>query len=159
MAATSTTVASAGPSRSAPSFVQRLRSGDQIAHLITFGAAVVVLLITAWLVFELYTNSVLPRNKFGWKFLYTSTWDPVAGEFGALPFIYGTAVTVALSLLMAIPLGVGAAIFLAELAPPRISDALTFLIELLAAVPSVIIGLLGVFVLIPILRSAEPAML
>lgn len=157
MAATSTTVASAGPSRSAPSFVQRLRSGDQIAHLITFGAAVVVLLITAWLVFELYTNSALSRNKFGWKFLVTSTWDPVAGEFGALPFIYGTSVTAALSLLMAIPLGVGAAIFLAELAPPRISDALTFLIELLAAVPSVIIGLLGVFVLIPILRSAEPA--
>jgi phosphate transport system permease protein len=157
MAATSTTVASAGPSRSAPSFVQRLRSGDQIAHLITFGAAVVVLLITAWLVFELYTNSVLSRNKFGWKFLFTSTWDPVAGEFGALPFIYGTTVTATLSLLMAIPLGVGAAIFLAELAPPRISDALTFLIELLAAVPSVIIGLLGVFVLIPILRTVEPS--
>ncbi|HTM11955.1 MAG TPA: phosphate ABC transporter permease subunit PstC [Bryobacteraceae bacterium] len=157
MAATSTTVASAGPSRPAPSFVQRLRSGDQIAHLITFGAAVVVLLITAWLVFELYTNSVLSRNKFGWKFLFTSTWDPVAGEFGALPFIYGTTVTAALSLLLAIPLGVGAAIFLAELAPPRISDALTFLIELLAAVPSVIIGLLGVFVLIPILRTVEPS--
>lgn len=157
MAATSTTVASAGPSRSAPSFVQRLRSGDQLAHVITFGAAVVVLLITAWLVFELYTNSVLSRNKFGWKFLFTSTWDPVAGEFGALPFIYGTTVTATLSLLMAIPLGVGAAIFLAELAPPRISDALTFLIELLAAVPSVIIGLLGVFVLIPILRTVEPS--
>ena len=157
MAATSTTVASAGPSRSARSFVQRLRSGDQIAHLITFGAAVVVLLITAWLVFELYTNSVLSRNKFGWKFLFTSTWDPVAGEFGALPFIYGTTVTATLSLLLAIPLGVGAAIFLAELAPPRISDALTFLIELLAAVPSVIIGLLGVFVLIPILRTVEPS--
>ena len=157
MAATSTTVASAGPSRPAPSFVQRLRSGDQIAHLITFGAAVVVLLITAWLVFELYTNSVLSRNKFGWKFLFTSTWDPVAGEFGALPFIYGTTVTAAFSLLLAIPLGVGAAIFLAELAPPRISDALTFLIELLAAVPSVIIGLLGVFVLIPILRTVEPS--
>ena len=157
MAATSTTVASAGPSRPAPSFVQRLRSGDQIAHLITFGAAVVVLLITAWLVLELYTNSALSRNKFGWKFLFTSTWDPVAGEFGALPFIYGTTVTATLSLLLAIPLGVGAAIFLAELAPPRISDALTFLIELLAAVPSVIIGLLGVFVLIPILRTVEPS--
>jgi len=157
MAATSTTVASAGPSRPASSFLQRLRDGDQIAHLITFGAAVVVLLITAWLVFELYTNSALSRHKFGWKFLFTSTWDPVAGEFGALPFIYGTTVTAMLSLLIAIPLGVGAAIFLAELAPPRISDALTFLIELLSAVPSVIIGLLGVFVLIPILRTVEPS--
>jgi phosphate transport system permease protein len=85
-------------------------------------------------------------------------WDPVAGQFGALPFVYGTVVTSGLALLIGIPLGVGAAIFLAELAPPRISDGLTFLIELLAAVPSVIIGLLGVFVTVPILRSAEPAL-
>jgi phosphate transport system permease protein len=81
----------------------------------------------------------------------------VAGQFGALPFIYGTLVTSALALLIGIPLGVGAAIFLAELAPPAISDGLTFLIELLAAVPSVIYGLLGIFVMIPILRTLEPA--
>src|SRR5712691_9777043 len=157
MAATPTIVVGVGPSRPARSFVQRLRGGDEIAHLLTFAAAVVVLLITALLVFELYTNSSLSRAKFGWRFLFTSTWDPVAGQYGALPFIYGTVVTSTLALLIAIPLGVGAAIFLAELAPPRISDALTFLIELLAAVPSVIIGLLGVFVLIPILRQVEPA--
>ena len=70
-------------------------------------------------------------------------------QFGALPFIYGTVVTSALALLMGIPLGVGAAIFLAELAPAKISNGLTFLIELLAAVPSVIFGLLGIFVLVP----------
>ena len=157
MAATPTTVAGVGPSRPARSLAQRLRAGDQVAHLITLAAAVVVLLITASLVFELYANSALSRSRFGWKFLFTSTWDPVAGQFGALPFIYGTVVTSAFSLVLAIPLGVGAAIFLAELAPPRLSDALTFLIELLAAVPSVIIGLLGVFVLIPILRTIEPA--
>ena len=157
MAAPSTTLARTGPSRPVRSLAQRLRGGDEIAHTITFAAAVVVLLITALLVFELYTNSSLSRAKFGWNFLVTSTWDPVAGEFGALPFIYGTVITSTLSLLLAIPLGVGAAIFLAELAPPKISDALTFLIELLAAVPSVIIGLLGVFVLIPILRTVEPA--
>jgi phosphate transport system permease protein len=87
----------------------------------------------------------------------TKTWDPVAGQYGAWPFIYGTVVTSALALLIGIPLGVGAAIFLAELAPPAISDALTFLIELLAAVPSVIYGLLGIFVLIPMLRIVEPA--
>ena len=86
----------------------------------------------------------------------TSTWDPVNDQFGALPFIYGTVVTSVLALVIGIPLGVGAAIFLAELAPAKISDALTFLIELLAAVPSVIFGLLGIFVLIPILRVAEP---
>jgi phosphate transport system permease protein len=99
----------------------------------------------------------VPRHQFGWSFLVTSTWDPVAGQFGALPFIYGTVVTSALALLMAIPLGVGAAIFLAELAPAKVSNALTFLIELLAAVPSVIFGLLGIFVLVPALISIEPA--
>jgi phosphate transport system permease protein len=119
-------------------------------------AAAAILAITGLLVLELYANSSASRSKFGWSFLITSTWDPVNDQFGALPFIYGTVVTSFLALLMGIPLGVGAAIFLAELAPPKISDALTFLIELLAAVPSVIYGLLGVFVLIPILREIEP---
>jgi phosphate transport system permease protein len=157
MAATSTTVAtSAGPTGSAPSYWQRLRSGDEAAYVITFMAAAGILAITGLLVLELYTNSAASRAKFGWSFLVTSTWDPVNDQFGALPFIYGTVVTSFLALIMGIPLGVGAAIFLAELAPPKISDGLTFLIELLAAVPSVIYGLLGVFVLIPILRDIEP---
>jgi phosphate transport system permease protein len=156
MAATPTTVMDARPEGRAPSFAQRLRSGDEIAYVVTFICAASVLLVTALLVFELYLNSAPSRAKFGWSFLYTSVWDPVAGQFGALPFIYGTVVTSGLALFFGIPLGVGAAIFLAELAPPRISDALTFLIELLAAVPSVIIGLLGVFVLIPMLHTAEP---
>jgi phosphate transport system permease protein len=94
--------------------------------------------------------------KFGFNFLRTTTWDPVNGEFGALPFIYGTVVTSAIGLLIAIPFGVGAAIFLAELAPPKLSDAMTFLIELLAAVPSVIFGLIGIFVLVPMLLKVVP---
>jgi phosphate transport system permease protein len=157
MAASSTTITSAGPARPARSFVQRLRGGDEVAYLITFAAAASILLVTGLLVFELYINSSASRAKFGLSFLVTKTWDPVAGQFGAWPFIYGTVVTSALALLIGIPLGVGAAIFLAELAPPAISDALTFLIERLAAVPSVIYGLLGIFVLIPILRTIEPA--
>jgi phosphate transport system permease protein len=156
MAAPTTTVTSAGPARQAPNFWERLRGGDEVAYLITFIAAASILLVTTLLVFELYINSSLSRAKFGWHFLTTSTWDPVADQFGALPFIYGTAVTSVLALIIGIPLGVGAAIFLAELAPPKISDALTFLIELLAAVPSVIYGLLGIFVLVPILRLGEP---
>src|SRR5262249_16170181 len=92
----------------------------------------------------------------GWGFLVSTNWDPVQGQFGALPFIYGTLVTSALALIIAVPLGVGAAIFLAELAPPRVSDFLTFLIELLAAVPSVIFGLIGCFVLVHALRLIEP---
>ena len=134
-------------------FLGRLRSGDEIAHLITLTFAACIFLVTAGLVFELWRNSALPRQTFGWKFLVTSTWDPVFENFGALPFIYGTVVTSFVSLLMAVPLGVGAAIFLAELAPRRISDGLTFIIELLAAVPSVIYGLLGIFILVPVMRT------
>jgi phosphate transport system permease protein len=157
MSASTTTALNARPSGRAQSLWRRLRSGDEIAFLITFICAASVVLVTALLVFELYKNSAVSRHKFGWSFLTTSVWDPVAGQFGALPYIYGTVVSSALALVIAIPLGLGAAIFLAELAPPRISDALTFLIELLAAVPSVIIGLLGVFIMIPLLQSAEPS--
>ncbi len=134
-------------------FIGRLRSGDEIAHIITLLFASSILVITGLLVYELYANSALSRHKFGWQFFFTRTWDPVFENFGALPFIYGTVVITAVGLLIAVPLGVGAAIFLAELAPPRVSDALTFLIELLAAIPSVIYGLIGIFVLVPILRS------
>jgi phosphate transport system permease protein len=98
-------------------------------------------------------QSVISRQKFSFHFLFTSTWDPIAGNFGALPFIYGTVVTSTLSLLIAIPQGLGSAIFLAELAPRKVSDSLTFLIELLAAVPSVIYGLLGIFILVPFLQA------
>lgn len=135
----------------------RLRSGDAIAHAGTLVVASSVLLVTVLLVAELYGTSALSRAKFGWSFLFTRTWDPIAGEFGALPFVYGTVLTSLLSLLIAVPIGVGAAIFLAELAPPRISGALTFVVELLAAVPSVIYGLLAIFTLVPLLREhVEP---
>jgi phosphate transport system permease protein len=102
-------------------------------------------------------NSTGAQHKFGFRFLTGRTWDPVSGDFGALPFVYGTLVTSALALLVAVPTGVGAAIFLSELAPPRISNILTFVIELLAAIPSVIYGLLGIFILVPFLRQyGEP---
>jgi phosphate transport system permease protein len=141
-----------GPSR-ARAFLVRLRGGDEIAHLITLAFASAVLLVTVLIVYKLYVNSALSRQKFGWQFLFTRTWDPVFENFGALPFLYGTVVTSAVALLVAVPVGLGAAIFLAELAPPRISGPVAFLIELLAAVPSVIYGLLGIFILLPILRS------
>jgi phosphate transport system permease protein len=134
-------------------FVRRLASGDQIAYLITFIFAATIILITALLFFELYGTSGLSRQKFGFSFLTGTTWDPVLEEFGALPFIYGTLVTSALALIIGVPLGIGAAIFLAELAPLRLSESLGFLIELLAAVPSVIYGLLAIFTLVPFLRD------
>ena len=147
----------ATPNRRASGLVQGLRSGDTFAHLFTLLCAASILLVTVALVHQLYINSALPRHKFGFAFLTGHTWDPVSGDFGALPFIYGTVVTSALALLIAVPMGVGAAIFLSELAPPRLSNAMTFVIELLAAVPSVIYGLLGIFIMVPFLRQyGEP---
>lgn len=153
MAAPTTTFGTAGPATGSRSFVQRIREGDEIARLITFVFAASVVLITVLLVYQLWIDSVLPRHKFGFHFFVTSVWDPIMDEFGALPFIYGTVVTSAVALIIAVPLGIGAAIFLAELAPPRISDTLQFFIDLLAAVPSVIYGLLGFFIIVPMMRS------
>ncbi len=137
---------------------KRLERRDLPAYVVSLGCAASIILITALLVFILWNDSRLSREKFGWHFLFTQNWDPVKGDFGALPFIYGTVVTSAIALLIAVPMGVGAAIFLAELAPARISNPLTFLIELLAAVPSVIFGLLGIFVLTSLLRGVVPTL-
>jgi phosphate transport system permease protein len=152
MAAPAITVA-----RPRRSFLLRLRTGDEVAHLITFLFAACVVLVTILLVWELWRASAPSRHQFGLSFLKSSNWDPVAGDFGALSFIYGTVLTSLIALVISVPLGVGAAIFLAELAPPRMANACTFLVELLAAVPSVIYGLLAIFTVIPLLREyGEP---
>ncbi len=137
----------------------RLRGGDAVAHAVAFlfGAAVVGL--TGLLAWELWRNSALSRHAFGLSFLVTQTWDPVAGQFGALPFVYGTLMTSAIALVIAVPLGIGVAIFLAELAPPKLSATAGMLLELLAAIPSVIYGLIGISVLVPFMRTAvQPAL-
>jgi len=152
-ATTTTSVPNAGPVSGSRSFLRKLREGDEIARIITFIFASTVVLVTLLLVFELWHGSTLARHKFGLGFFATSAWDPNADDFGALPFIYGTLVTAFVSLAIAVPLGIGAAIFLAELAPQKISDTLQFFIDLLAAVPSVIYGLLGVFIIVPIMRE------
>ena len=149
------------PARSSRSrdLIARLAQGDEIARLITLLFAALTLLATVSLIWELRVHSSLAWEKFGLRFLTTSTWDPNAGDFGALPFIYGTVVTSAVALIIAVPLGLGAAIFLAELAPPMLSSTFTFFIELLAAVPSVIYGLLAIFTLVPLMRDhVEPAL-
>jgi phosphate transport system permease protein len=156
---TSTTVPTAGPVSGSRSFFFRLRNGDEVAHLVTFLFAASVVFLTVLLVFELWTDSALSRHKFGFNFFRTSVWDPIFEQFGALPFIYGTLVTAGVALFIAVPLGIGAAIFLAELAPARVSDTLEFFIDLLAAVPSVIYGVLGVFIVIPLMRLyIQPAL-
>jgi phosphate transport system permease protein len=145
--------------RARSTFWSRLKSGDQAAYLTTLVFAASVLLIAILLVAVLWEGSALARNKFGLGFFFSKDWDHDNERYGALPFIYGTLLTSALALIISVPLGVGAAIFLAELAPPRISNALTFLVELLAAVPSVVYGLLAFFTLVPLLRNyVEPAL-
>jgi phosphate transport system permease protein len=144
------------PRTARPQGLTALLNADRLTYALVFAAATAILVLTTTLLWELWDHSLPSRMKFGFHFLTTQTWDPVAGDFGAWPFIFGTVVTSTVALLIGVPLGVGAAIFLAEMAPPKLSDAMTFLIELLAAVPSVIFGLIGIFVLIPALLVAVP---
>lgn len=131
--------------------------GEKIFGGFTFGSAVLVLLLIGSMVYYLVHGSWPALTEFGWRFIFGRRWDAVHEVFGALPFIYGTIASSLLALLLAVPLGVGTAIYLAELAPPWIRVPLSFMIELLAAVPSVVYGLWGLFVMAPWLRSTvEP---
>ncbi|MEW6661128.1 MAG: phosphate ABC transporter permease subunit PstC [Bacillota bacterium] len=134
----------------------RLR-GDHLFRGLTLMAAlglVAIVLVIAW---ELVSGSQLAFAKFGWRFLTASRWDPVSENFGALPLIYGTIVSSLLSLIIAVPLSLGIAIYLAELAPQWLRSPVSFLVELLAAIPSVVYGIWGMFVLVPWIRtSVEP---
>src|SRR6476619_5286221 len=111
--------------------------------------------IVAAIGFELTRQSWLSIQKFGLSFWQTSTWDPVQGEFGALPFIWGTLYSSVLALLLATPVALGIAVFLSELCPQRLRQPLVFLTELLAAIPSIVYGLWGIFVLVPVIRKLE----
>jgi phosphate transport system permease protein len=115
------------------------------------GVAVVCLL--GLIVYELVVGSKLSWHAFGWKFFGQSDWNPVADQFGALPFIYGTLVSSLLSLVIAVPLSVGVAVFITEMCPGGLRGALSFTTELLAAIPSVIYGLWAIFILVPLLRN------
>lgn len=112
-----------------------------------------VLLIIGGIFYQLVISSIPSIKKFGFHFIVSDQWDPVAEQYGAFPFIFGTCLTSFLALLMAIPIGVGTAIYLAEYAPPKVSKLISIFIDLLAAIPSVIYGLWGIFVLVPIMRQ------
>ena len=119
----------------------------------TMVLALSMVALTLLLVYNMASHAIPTIQKFGLHFLFTSTWDPVKEIFGALPFIYGTIASSALALLIAVPVSLGIAVYLAELAPQAIRQPLSFLIELLAAIPSVVYGLWGIFVLSPFLRQ------
>ena len=115
------------------------------------GLAVLVVLIL--IVYELITRSTLSWHAFGMKFFAASEWDPVNDHFGAMPFIYGTLVSSILALIIAVPLSIGVAVFTTEMCPKALRGPLSFFVELLAAIPSVIYGLWAIFVLVPILSK------
>src|SRR5882672_12756092 len=129
------------------------RFGDRAFEWLTLAMASAVVVLVILIGWELWRGSSLAIQKFGFHFLATSTWDPVAEEFGALPFIFGTLVSSAIALIIAVPLGIATAAYLTELAPLWIRQPLASLIEMLAAIPSVILGLWGIFVMIPWLRD------
>jgi phosphate transport system permease protein len=119
--------------------------------------AVAVVVLVTGMAIELTRQSWLAIQKFGLAFWTTDTWDPVSGDFGARPFIWGTLYSSVLALLIAAPVALGIAIFLTDLCPPRLRAALTQLTELLAAIPSIVYGLWGIFVLVPAVRSLQVA--
>ncbi len=125
--------------------------------LTVFGFSVVVLV--GWMMIQLLVTAMPAIQRFGPAFLWTSRWDPVHNVFGALTFAYGTVASSLLALILAVPVSLGVAIFLAEIAPAGVSTVLSFVIELLASIPSVILGLWGIFVMAPFLRKVvEPAL-
>jgi len=143
----------ASPVTPAPAALGGARFGDRAFRAVLTVAALAVPILLGFLVYELWAGARMAIGKFGLGFLTSSEWDPVEGLFGALPLIFGTVVSSALALLIAVPLSLGVAIFLTEFAPMRIRGPVAFLIELLAAIPSVVYGLWGIFVMIPFLRA------
>jgi phosphate transport system permease protein len=125
---------------------------DAAFRSVVIACAVALVAIVGLIFFELISQSRLSLSKFGFKFLFKSVWNPVDEDFGALPFIYGTVISSLLALLIAVPLSLGTALFLTEICPRRIRAILSLLVELLAAIPSVIYGLWAIFVLAPFLR-------
>ena len=134
-----------------------MQTKDLRFRLGTGAFALVLILLVIGIGAELTRQSMLSIQKFGLSFWRTQTWDPVVGDFGALPFIWGTLYSSILALVLATPVALGIAIFTSELAPARLRQPLVFLTELLAAIPSIVYGLWGIFVLVPAVRSLETA--
>jgi phosphate transport system permease protein len=135
-----------------------VRSSDFTFRVGVGAFAAALLLIVVAIAVTLANDSTLSIQKFGLSFWGTSNWDPVAGEFGALPFIWGTLYSSVLALVIATPVALGIAVFISELCPSVLRAPLIFLTELLAAIPSIVYGLWGIFVLVPAVRSVETAM-
>lgn len=150
-------VGAGGPSDA--SSLRRLRSwrrsnaGEIVFRVIVTVFGVSVLLLAALMLYQLVFESRDSIRTFGWGFLTDTTWDPVHRVFGAAPAIYGTVVSSAIAVVLAVPISLGAAIYLSEMAPPWLRNPVSFLVESLAAIPSVVFGLWGLYVLVPWVRD------
>lgn len=134
-------------------------TGDAVFRIAMFLVALLMVAIVLAMVIALSVDSMLSIRQFGFDFLTGHVWDPIKGEFGALPFVYGTIASSLIALVISVPFSLGIAIFLVEQAPRYIARPVGFMVELLAAIPSVVYGLWGIFVLAPILREyVEPAL-
>jgi len=136
-----------------PVSLERANYADRAFRLILTIAAGLIPVVLVLLVYELWSGARPAIHRFGFDFISSSTWDPVAEEFGAFPLIFGTLLSSLIALLIAVPLSLGVAIYLTEFAPKAVRQPVAFLIGLLAAIPSVVYGLWGIFVLIPLLRT------
>jgi phosphate transport system permease protein len=149
-------VAAPAPSSVIRDFLQAKSSGrvaDGAFASVMVVCALSIFAIVLLIVFVLVSKSRLSIHAFGWKFFAGQVWDPVSGDFGALPFIYGTVVSSILAVIMAVPLALAVSIFLLDICPKFLRGPISFLTELLAAIPSVVYGLWGIFVLVPIIRD------
>lgn len=142
-----------GAAAAPKTLLERGSSGDSVFKSLLTLAAVFIPVLLGFLVFELWSGARLAISTFGLEFVTSTTWDPVAERFGAAPLIFGTLVSSLVALVIAVPLSLGVAIYLTEFAPRALRQPVAFLIGLLAAVPSVVYGLWGIFVLIPLLRT------
>ena len=133
------------------------RSDERLFRVGTGLFAILLVLIVTGIGVELFRESRLSLQQFGWQFWQTDTWDPVSGQFGARPFIWGTLYSSVLALLISTPIALGIAIFISELSPAWLQRPLVFFTELLAAIPSIVYGLWGIFVLVPFVRRLEVA--
>ncbi len=133
--------------------LERRSYGDALFRASLTAAAVAIPVLLGFLVYELWVGSRLAIGEFGLGFIASSEWNPVTGRFGALPLVFGTLFSSLLALLIAVPLSLGVAVYLTEFAPTRVREPVAFVIGHLAAIPSVVYGLWGIFVLIPFLRA------
>src|SRR5471032_218770 len=142
-----------------PGWKSRRGGATDLGFRLGTGAFMAVLiLVVVGIGFELTRQSMLSIEKFGLNFWRTQVWDPVAGQFGALPFIWGTLYSSILALVISTPIALGIAVFISELCPDWLKQPLVFLTELLAAIPSIVYGLWGIFVLVPAVRAFETSM-